>query len=110
MRTNPLLPSHYLLYIEHLLLIQFKTGKAFFVSILTPNTRSLTLMILHLKPKVVNVMAKSWFIRNNLQQKYSIFSLIFPLYKYFAKHIHQECPVQPFLPMLLLTQFIIFNP
>ena len=67
-------------------------------------------MILHRKPKVVNVMAKSWFIRTNLQQKIFNFSLIFPLYKYFDKHMHQECPVQPFLPMLLLTQFIIFNP
>ena len=35
-------------------------------SILTPNKRSLTLMILHLKPKVANVPAKTWFIETNL--------------------------------------------
>ena len=35
-------------------------------SILTPNTGSLTLMILDLKPKVVNGLVKSWF------NKYSI--------------------------------------
>ena len=38
-------------------------------SILIPNTRSLTLMILHLKPKVVNVLAKNWFIKTNPQKK-----------------------------------------
>ena len=38
-------------------------------SILSPNTRSFTLMILHLKPKVMNVLAKDWFVKTNLQQK-----------------------------------------
>ena len=36
-------------------------------SILTSNRRSLTVMILHLKPKVVNVLAKTWLIKTNLQ-------------------------------------------
>ena len=36
-------------------------------SILTSNTRSLTLMILHLKPKVANVLVKTWYIKTNLQ-------------------------------------------
>ena len=38
-------------------------------SILSPNTRSFTLMILHLKSKVMNVLAKDWFVKTNLQQK-----------------------------------------
>ena len=38
------------------------------VSILTPNT-SLALIILHLKPKIVKVLAKTWFIKTNLQNK-----------------------------------------
>ena len=38
--------------------------------ILTRNARSLILTILHLKPKVGNVLAKNWFInKNNLQKK-----------------------------------------
>ena len=36
-------------------------------SISTPNTGSLTRMILHLWLKVVNVLAKTWFIKTNLQ-------------------------------------------
>ena len=42
-------------------------------SILSPNTRSFTLMILHLKPKVMNVLAKIWFAKTNFQ---SIFFFI----------------------------------
>ena len=63
------------------MLVNFNNKKGIFCgSILTPNTRSLTIMILHLKPKVVIVLEKTWFIRTNLQQQYSISSLIFPLY------------------------------
>ena len=32
-----------------------------------PNTRSLTLITLHLKPKLVNVLTKTWVIKTNLQ-------------------------------------------
>ena len=32
----------------------------FWGSILTPNTRNLSLIILYLKPKVVNVVTKTW--------------------------------------------------
>ena len=38
-------------------------------------------MILHLKPKVVNVLAKTWFIRANLQQKMFNFSSDFSFIK-----------------------------
>ena len=44
-------------------------------SILTPNTRSLSLMILHLKPKVVNVLAKLGLLKPIFNKKSSIFSL-----------------------------------
>ena len=56
--TNPLL----LVVINWALsLIVLKTKDAFFWgSILTPNTRNLSLIILHLKPKVVNVLTKTW--------------------------------------------------
>ena len=47
-------------------------------SILTPNTRSLTLMILHLKPKVVNFWQKLDLLKTIFSKKCSIFSLIFP--------------------------------
>ena len=36
---------------------------------LTPNASNVTLMILNLKPKVTNVIAKTWFIKINLQQE-----------------------------------------
>ena len=56
--TNPLL----LVVINWALsLIILKTRDAFFWgSILTPNTRILSLIILHLKPKIVNVLTKTW--------------------------------------------------
>ena len=39
----------------------FKNKRCIFCgSILTPNTRNLSLIILHLKPKVVNVLTKTW--------------------------------------------------
>ena len=56
--TNPLL----LVVINWALsLIILKTRDAFFWgSILTPNTRILSLIIMHRKPKVVNVLTKTW--------------------------------------------------
>ena len=56
--TNPLL----LVVINWALsLIILKTSDAFFWgSILTPNTRILSLIIMHWKPKVVNVLTKAW--------------------------------------------------
>ena len=54
--TNPLL----LVVINWALsLIILKTRDAFFWVILTPDTRNLSLIVLHLKPKVVNVLAKT---------------------------------------------------
>ena len=54
--TNPLL----LVVINWALsLIILKARDAFFWVVLTPNTRNLSLIILHLKPKVVNVLAKT---------------------------------------------------
>ena len=42
-------------------LIILKTGDAFvWGSISTPNTRNLSLIILYLKPKVVDILAKTW--------------------------------------------------
>ena len=38
-----------------------------FSSILSLNIRSLKLMILHLKPNFVNVLAKAWFIKTDLE-------------------------------------------
>ena len=35
-------------------------------NILAPDTRRLALMILQLKPKVVNVLAKTWFIKTSV--------------------------------------------
>ena len=43
------------------------------------------------KAKSFNVLAKTWFIKTNLQ--YSILVYTFPLYNYFSKHMNQECPV-----------------
>ena len=64
-----------------LFLIILKTRDAFFWgSILTPNTRNLSLITLHLKPKVVNVLTKTLSETSLL---WKTFSLIFPLYKYF---------------------------
>ena len=40
-----------------------------FSCILTPNTRSLTFMILYLKPKVFNVLGKTLFFKTKLQLK-----------------------------------------
>ena len=31
-----------------------------------------------------------------------MFSLIFPLYEYFCKHMHKECPVYHFLPIYVV--------
>ena len=36
-------------------------------SVLTPNARNLTLRILHLNPKVLNDLAKTWFIKTYRQ-------------------------------------------
>ena len=38
-------------------------------NILAPDTRRLALMILQLKPKVVNVLAKTWFIKTSVYLK-----------------------------------------
>ena len=56
--TNPLL----LVVINWALsLIILKTRDAFFWgSVLTPNTRNLSLIFMHRKPKVVNVLTKTW--------------------------------------------------
>ena len=40
-----------------------------FSCILTPNTRSLTFMILYLKPNVFNVLGKTLFFKTKLQLK-----------------------------------------
>ena len=44
--------------------------------VLTPNNKSLALRILHLKPKVVNILAKTWFIKTNLQYSKTTLKLI----------------------------------
>ena len=64
-----------------LFLIILKTRDVFFWgSILTPNTRNLSLITLHLKPKVVSVLTKNLSETSLL---WKTLSLIFPLYKYF---------------------------
>ena len=73
---------------QFLSLVIIKTLVLVSSSILTPNTGSLlALMILHLKPKVINVLAKTWFTKTNFQQKMLNYSPIFSLCKYFCKRI-----------------------
>ena len=54
---------------QFLSLVIIKTLVLVSDSILFPNTRSFTLTTLHLKPKVINILDKIWFIKTNLQQK-----------------------------------------
>ena len=67
-------------------------------------------MILHVKPKVINVLAKTWFIKPVFNKKRSIFSLIFPLYKYFANTCIKNAQFNLFCQyMLLLTKVKQFS-
>ena len=56
-------------------------------------------MILHLKPKVVNVLVG---LLEPIFDKNCSNSLIFPLHKYICKHMYQEYPVYPFLSIYVV--------